>query len=379
MTRSAAVRTGSPGQTSGGQVHIMTSMLLDRRRLLSLAVAGALMAFAVLWVALSPASAATPGFNQKGNVLIADQFNNRVIEVAKDGHIVWHFGTGSNVAGPKAVVAPNDAERIPGGRTLIAGTGAPPGVAGYPADGAADSRVLIVNKAGKIVWQYGKAGVTGTGKDRLNTPVQATYIKGGRILITDQANARVIMVNKAKKILWQYGQTGTPGNGADQLNNPNSAELLKNGNILIADEGNNRVIEVTKAKAIVWSFATGLNAPAFASRLPNGHTLIADGGNNRVIEVDTGGSIVWSYVTTARAGSVAAPAPSQAVRLTNGDTLISDQFNDQVIEVTSGGSIVWSYGQIGQPGSAAGMLNAPYAAKVIGDYTGLTPPSGFHS
>jgi len=355
----------------------MRSILVDRRRLLPLAVTGALIAFAALWVVLSPASAATPAFNQKGNVLIADQFNNRVIEVAKNGHIVWHFGTGSNVAGPKSVVAPNDAQRIPGGRTLIAGTGAPPGVAGYPAGGAPDSRVLIVNQAGKIVWQYGKAGVTGTGANRLNTPVQATYLPGGRILITDQANARVIMVNMAKKIVWQYGQTGVTGNGTNQLNNPNSAELLKNGHILIADEGNNRVIEVTMGKKIAWSDATGLSAPAFASRLPNGHTLIADGGNNRAVEVDRSGMTVWSYDTSARPGSVASPAPSQAVRLKNGDTLISDQFNHQVIEVTRAGNILWSYGQVGQAGHVAGMLNAPYGAKVIGDYTGLTPPTGF--
>ena len=347
-----------------------------RRRLLPLALAAVVITVAALWAGSAVAKAA-PAFNQKGNVLIADQFNNRVIEVARDGHIVWHFGTGSSVAGPKTVVAPNDAQRIPGGRTLIAGTGAPPGAPGYPAGGANDSRVLIVNKAGKIVWQYGKAGVTGTGANRLNTPVQATYLKGGRILITDQANARVIMVNMAKKIVWQYGQTGVTGSGPDQLNNPNSAELLKNGNILIADEGNNRVIEVTRAKKIVWNDVTGLNAPAFASRLPNGHTLIADGGNNRVVEVNSSFMTVWSYDTTARPGSVAAPAPSQAVRLRNGDTLISDQFNNQVIEVTQAGNILWSYGQIGVSGNAAGMLNAPYGAKVIGDYTGLTPPTGF--
>ena len=159
----------------------------SRRRLLALALAGVLIALAALWVGAAAAKAAPMGFNQKGNVLIADQFNNRVIEVARDGRIVWHFGTGSPVAGAKTVVAPNDAQRIPGGRTLIAGTGAPAGATGYPAGGANDSRVLIVNKAGKIVWQYGKAGVTGTGANLLNTPVQATYLKGGRVLITDQA------------------------------------------------------------------------------------------------------------------------------------------------------------------------------------------------
>src|SRR5258708_25129417 len=34
-------------------------------------------------------------FNAPGNILISDQFNNRVVEVAPDGHIVWTFGSGN--------------------------------------------------------------------------------------------------------------------------------------------------------------------------------------------------------------------------------------------------------------------------------------------
>jgi hypothetical protein len=79
-------------------------------------------------------------------------------------------------------------------------------------------------------------------------------------------------------------------------------------------------------------------------------------------------------VTSARAGSNKAPLPTRAVRLANGNTLISDQFNHQVIEVDPSGSIVFTYGQVNVPGSAAGQLNGPYDAKVIGDFTGLTPP-----
>ena len=219
-----------------------------RRRLAPAVLGGALVAiFLAAWVG-SAGAAPRFAFNATGNVLVADQFNNRVIELSRAGNIVWHFGTGSFVAGPHTVVAPNDAQRVPGGRTLIAGTGAPAGAPGYPAGGAIDSRVLLVNQAGKIVWQYGKAGVNGTGFNRLNTPVQATWLPNHDVLITDQGNDRVIMVTPAHKIVWQYGQTGVAGSGADQLNTPNSAELLANGHVLIADEGGNRVIEVTKAK-----------------------------------------------------------------------------------------------------------------------------------
>ena len=65
-------------------------------------------------------------------------------------------------------------------------------------------------------------------------------------------------------------------------------------------------------------------------------------------------------------------------RLLCGDTLISDQFNDRVIQVrmsgSSGGTIVFTQGMLNTPGSGFNQLNAPYDAKVVGDYTGLTNP-----
>ena len=323
-------------------------------------------------------AAATSIFNQLGNILICDQFNNRVIEVdPRTKNIVWQFGNGSSVPGQHSVVAPNDAERV-GNLTLISGTGAPAGSEATCLSGCADNRVFLVNQAGRIVWQYGQAGVTGAGFNELNTPVQATFLPSTNILITDQANERVIEVTLRHEIIWQYGMTGVPGNGLDQLNNPNSAELLENGDVLIADESNNRVIEVNREKQVVWSYnnsgdPTVLNGTAFASRLPDGDTLITDSNNNRVFEVDMNGDLVGSYYSTASA-AVPNPFPTRAVRLFNGNTLISNQFAGQVIEVNPEGNIVLRFGTLGANDNAPGDLNAPYDAKEIGDYFGLTPP-----
>jgi len=333
---------------------------------------------ALLLVACAAGAFAGDWYNKPGNILIADQFNNRVLEVnPHTNEIIWSFGDGSSVAGPTSVVAPNDFQRI-GEVNLVAGTGAPPGSEPTCPSGCADNRVMLISNVGRIVWQYGMAGVTGSGWNQLNTPVQNTYLPNGDILITDQGNQRVIEVNRAKQIVWQYGMTGVAGAGANQLNNPNSAELLANGDILIADESNNRVIEVNRSNQIMWRYGsphgTQLSGAAFASRLPNGNTLITDSNNNRILEVKPGGKVVWTYVTNTRTGSVAAPAPTRAVRLANGNTLISDQFNDQVIEVDQSGNIVFSQGQIGVVGTGFNELNAPYDAKVVGDYTGLTPP-----
>ena len=315
----------------------------------------------------------TDKYHARGDYMISDQFNNRIIEVDHNHNVVWQFGNGSSVAGPKSVVAPNDAQ-IVGPLTLIAGTGAPPGAEPSCPSGCPDNRVLLIDRQGEIVWQYGTAGVTGSGFDQLNTPVQATFLPNFDILITDQGNQRVIEVNPWYEIVWQYGETGVTGSGPNQLNNPNSAELLRNGDILIADENNNRVIEVSRDKKIVWQYSNGISGAAFASRLPNGHTLITDSLNNRIVEVTAGGSVYWQYFTNNRKNSVSQPNPTRAVRLKNGHTLISDQFNHQVIEIDFAGDIFFAQGQIGVSGNGFNQLNAPYDAKVIGDFTGLTPP-----
>ena len=329
------------------------------------------------------------GFNEHGNILIADQFNNRGIETDTAGKIIWSFGLGPNDFSARSIIGVNDAQRV-GQFTLMAGTGTPAGVIQQAPDGVPDDRVILVDPKGKIVWQYGQFGQAGSGPNLLDTPVQCTWLPNDHVLITDQANNRIIEVNLAKKIVWQYPGSNT--NDADQLNGPNSAELLDNGHILIADQGNNRAIEVTRGDHIVRTFTVGgtANTVAVASRLKNGDTLLTDAGNSRAVEVDTNDVVVWQYITNTDTNSVPSPLPTRAIRLENGDTLISDQFNNRVIRVNLAGDIVASYGLplAGGPvdpfpfGYNVGYdllttrngLYSPYDAKVVGDYTGLTPP-----
>jgi hypothetical protein len=324
-------------------------------------------------------------FNAPGNLLISDQFNNRVIETTPGGAIVWSFGLGPEDFSSNSVVGVNDAERV-GTWTLMAGTGTRPGVIPQATNGAVDNRVLLVDAFGRIIWQYGQFGQTGSGPNLLNVPVQATFLPTFHVLITDQGNNRIIEVTLNKDIVWQYPGSNT--NASDQLNSPNSAELLANGNILIADENNNRAIEVTREDAIVNTYTAGgtLGAVAFASRLPDGDTLLTDAGNARAVEVNSKDKVVWQFVTTNSPHSIAAPLPTRAIRLRNGETIISDQFNNRVIIVNHEKHIVASYGLPLAGGGSIGNnvgyntnttqkgLYSPYDAKVNGDYTGLTPP-----
>jgi hypothetical protein len=329
--------------------------------------------------------------------LIADQFNNRVIEVDHRGNIVWHFGLGPSDFSSASVIGVNDAQRV-GELTLMAGTGTPGGQPEAPnctnPSGCPDNRVLLVDRGGNIVWQYGQFGVAGGGPDQLNVPVQNTWLPSGHVLITDQANERIIEVDLDKNIVWQYGTTGVSGNGPNQLNNPNCAELLENGHILICDENNNRAIEVTPTPPlggdIVWQYGSGdpnknqpVSGVAFASRLKDGNTLITDSNHNRIVEIDRNKKVVWEYFTCTGSGCNlprgTGPAPTRAVRLRHGHTLISDQYNHRVIEVNHAKHIVHTFGKLDSLGYntenvADEGLNSPYDAKAVGDYTGLTPP-----
>jgi len=327
------------------------------------------LAAALLMLPMGARGGNDTGFNTPGDIVIADQFNNQVIEVDSKTHAtLWHFGNGSFTPGPQSVVGPNDAERV-GSLTLISGTGIPPNTPPCPnlVTGCPDNRVILVDRQGQIVWQYGMAGVAGSGHNQLNTPVCSVLLPNFNVLITDQGNARIIEVNFAKQIVWTY-DVG--------LNNPNSAELLANGDILIADENNNRVIEVNRNKQIVQTLTAGgsLSGVAFASRLPNGDTLITDSNHSRIVEVDSKDNVVSQYFTNTDPNSNPSPLPTRAVRLQNGNTLISDQFNDRVIEINPSMQVVFTQGMENVPGKGNNLLNAPYDAKVVGDYTGLTPP-----
>jgi hypothetical protein len=333
----------------------------------------------VLVLAGGPVAAQQDQFNQRGHILISDQFNNRVIEIDRQGNIVWQFGLGPNDLSPMSILGVNDAQRV-GRLTLMAGTGVPPGIQPNCPDGCPDNRVILVSPHGRILWQYGQFGVTGSGRDELNTPVQCTWLPSSHVLITDQGNQRIIEVDLLKRIVWQYGTTGVPGDGPNQLNSPNSAELLDNGHILIADEGNNRAIEVTRDKTIVAMFTAGGTASgvAFASRLPSGHTLLTDSNNNRIVEVKGLDHVVAEYFTNLQPGSNPNPLPTRAIRLRTGNTIISDQFNHRVFLIDPLGNIFAQFGNLNAPGygtaNTAQGLNAPYDAKVIHDNMGLTPP-----
>ena len=151
-----------------------------------------------------------------GNILVADQGNNRVIEIDPDGNIVWQYGTtgvggsGFNQLGRPAF----DAQRLSDGNTLITDT--------------ENHRVIEVDPTRQIVWQYGTTGVN----DVLFNPRDAERLDNGNTLISDTDHTRVVEVDPGKNIVWEFTNV--------QL--PTDADRLPNGNTLISEPDGYRVV-----------------------------------------------------------------------------------------------------------------------------------------
>ena len=89
-------------------------------------ILGLLLAMAALAGIAGRVLADDTEFNEPGNYLIDDQFNNRVIEVGRSDNIVWQFGRGPTDFSPASIIGTNDAQRV-GKLTLTGGTGTPGG------------------------------------------------------------------------------------------------------------------------------------------------------------------------------------------------------------------------------------------------------------
>ena len=92
-----------------------------------------------------------PQLTKAGNILISDYSNpGKIVEVAKDGTIVWD-SKGVNLDHPSLAI------ELPNGNILT--------------NDDANHRVIVIDKkTNNIIWQYGVTKKPGSGPDQLNTP-----------------------------------------------------------------------------------------------------------------------------------------------------------------------------------------------------------------
>jgi len=137
-----------------------------------------------------------------GNLLIADEGNNRVFEVEDSGTIVWSYSD--------SISAPAFASRLPNGNTLITDSG--------------NNRIIEVTQAGSIVWSYVTNNRTGSIQNP--QPTRGIRLANGNTLISDQFNNQVIEVDTSGTIVWSFGVIGVSGDDSTHLNAPYDAKEI---------------------------------------------------------------------------------------------------------------------------------------------------------
>lgn len=203
-----------------------------------------------------------------GNTLIADTNHNRIIEVNREGTIVWNSAVLADEHPGLRLYYPNHAADLDNGNLLISDRN--------------NSRVLEVTRTGDIVWQY----------DRLTRQHHPRRLPNGNTMIANSDENEVIEVSPQGEIVWRYGGKGV-------LNWPRDAQRLENEHTLITDSRNARIIEITPEGQIVWQLDLPRGTPYQANRLPNGNTLIGAGPEARALEVDSSKRIVWEFRSLA--------------------------------------------------------------------------------
>jgi hypothetical protein len=192
-----------------------------------------------------------------GDTLVADIFNQRILEITPSGRIVNQLGTTGlrRHAPPVSFAGPNGDTPLPDGGVLVTEIGGSwvdrisasghlvwslqlRGIH-YPSDAQllTNGNILVVDyhspgaveevtPGGRIVWRY----LVLTGPGRLNHPSLAIALPNGNIALNDDDNDRVIVIDpRTNRIVWQYGHTGVPGTALGYLNGPDGLDFARPG------------------------------------------------------------------------------------------------------------------------------------------------------
>jgi len=272
-----------------------------------------------------------------GHVLVSDEFHHVAAELARDGSWVWQFGTRGRAA--PDLLSLSNAKAIRQAH-----------------DG---SRVLADTRNHRVVSLGADGGMTVVVPrgSSWSSPSFASRMQNGNVLVCDAGNRRVVELDPAGDVVWQYGEQVATRRW---LSFPRSVEVTAPGSYLIADTANNRVVEAAGGvlRVCAGTDRAGLFWPRCVRRLPSGHYLVADGRNSRILELDATGRVHRELTSVSLAGGTALGDPHDVRQLENGNLLVADASRDLVFEADWSGQVVWSVGD-----RDGVTLNDPHSAQ----------------
>ena len=288
-----------------------------------------------------------------GGLLIADRGNGRLLIVNDAHRILWQFPARGSLPRGQLFSA-DDAFIAPDGRTIVANDEAHQVV----------DRIDIVTR--KVIWQYGHYNQLGAAPGYLHTPDDAYPLANGNIVLADIRNCRVLEISPAKRIVAHWGRAGScVHRPPTSFNNPNGDTPLPDGGLLITEIGGSRVVRLSRTGRVLFDIHAPVQYPSDAQLDAKGNVLVVDYANpGAVLEVSPRGKVVWRYGPTSGPGRI--DHPSLAIMLPDGTIALNDDHRQRVIVIDPRTRrIVWQYGTTDVGGRGPGHLLIPDGIDLI--------------
>ncbi len=305
---------------------------------------------------VSPPSTAPPpggvafggGIGRFGQgLLIADRGNGRLLIVNDAHQVLWQFPVAGSLP-PHQRFSADDAFVSPDGQTIVANDEAHQVI----------DRIDIATR--RIVWQFGSYDHPGHGAGQLHTPDDAYPLANGDIVVADIRNCRILEIAPSKAIVRQWGRTGScRDRPPTSFDNPNGDTPLPDGGLLITEIGGSRVVRLAPNGRVVFDIHVPVAYPSDAQLDPAGNVIVVDYSNpGAILRVAPNGRVLWRYRPSSGPGRL--DHPSLAVPLPDGTIALNDDFRHRVIVVDpTTNRIVWQYGSTDAPGRGGGRLFIP--------------------
>ncbi len=281
-------------------------------------------------------------------LLIADRGTGRLLVVDRAGTILWQFPAVPGRLPNGHAFSADDAFFAPDGKTIVAN------------DEDEDMVYRIDIASRTIVWSYGDYGHKGSLPGQLNTPDDAYPLANGDITVADIFNCRILEIAPDHSIVHQFG---SPARCTDRppasFDIPNGDTPLPDGGLLVTEIAGSRVVRLDAAGRVLFDIHVPVTYPSDAQLTPDGNVLVVDYSRpGAVLLVNSAGHVVWRYSMPGGPGLL--DHPSLAVPLPDGTVLLNDDFHDRVVQIDpKTNRIIWQYGVTGHDSTDPGYLSGP--------------------